>query len=119
VQRPAAAWDKGLRVARPLLCLPGEQAVRVPTVADRKTRAVRGQRGQLKSNRYAEGHNNEFFSIIFPDLPVALVGNFMFKLKRISDELKAYLKPPRIIPVAILLVEIRSPMQCMNQVLHI
>jgi hypothetical protein len=44
----------------------------------------------------------------FSDLPVALVGNFVFQQKRTFGERKHILRPPRTIPVAILLVEIFS-----------
>jgi hypothetical protein len=41
----------------------------------------------------------------FSDLPVALVGNFVFQQKRTFGERKHILRPPRTIPVAILLVK--------------
>jgi hypothetical protein len=51
-----------------------------------------------------------FFPPFFSNLRVALVGNFVFRQKRIFGGRKRILRPPRTIPVAILLVEI-----CNNQ----
>jgi hypothetical protein len=58
-----------------------------------------------KSSRFAQALSR-LLSNSFSDLPVALVGNFVFQRKRTFGERKRILRPPRTIPVAILLVEI-------------
>jgi hypothetical protein len=50
------------------------------------------------------GNHQCIFSTIFSNLWVILVGNFVFRRKRIFGGRKRILRPPRIVPVAILLI---------------
>jgi hypothetical protein len=55
--------------------------------------------------RELRDHSFFFHPTVFSDLPVALVGNFVIGRKHTFYGLKAYLRPPLTIPLAILLVD--------------